>query len=545
MAGLRKKIMGRTAVAALIALAYIPNLLWWMFDIHIPDYFSHQSNFIYIGLLAVWGISIRHRIIQRQVRRFLMDIAALMVFWIIVRSLKYYFVSDLNIIRQLWYAYYIPMLMIPCLSVFVALSLGKPEYYRLPKWTAVLLIPTGIFILLVLTNDLHQLIFAFPEGKVWTDKDYSYGLTYWLLSGWELTMALISLGTFIAKSRVPHSRKVLWQPFVPLTFSVIYGALYVTSWPMLRFFARDMTIILCLLFTAILESCIQCGLIQSNSGYAELFRASTIGARIIDRGGRLHLCSEGAEPMAEYLLLETEAAPVWLPGGIRLSSAPINGGHVVWQEDLSELISVISEIKEASEELKGKNAILAEEYKTRHTRQALVEKNRLYNKVQTQTQAQIKRLGLLIELLDKADTADETCGLISHIAVLTAYIKRRNNLIFIAEESGLIPPDELRYCMRETTVNLELAGTKCHVRMGLTEPLPAGQIAFLYDKFSAVVEASINSLKTLYCSVLMEKGRPSMNLIIMCDEDLTALSHEGLFVQREGEKEWAFTCAAP
>lgn len=60
------------------------------------------------------------------------------------------------------------MLFIPLFSLFVAISLGKPENARLSKTALLLLsIPTVLCLLLVLTNDLHQLVFSFPEGEVY------------------------------------------------------------------------------------------------------------------------------------------------------------------------------------------------------------------------------------------------------------------------------------------------------------------------------------------------------------------------------------------
>ena len=68
------------------------------------------------------------------------------------------------------------MLFIPLLTVFVALSLGKPERFRLPSRTALLYIPTAALLLLVLTNDLHQLEFVFPpDAAVWGN-DYHYAV---------------------------------------------------------------------------------------------------------------------------------------------------------------------------------------------------------------------------------------------------------------------------------------------------------------------------------------------------------------------------------
>lgn len=70
--------------------------------------------------------------------------------------------------------YYIPLLTIPFLGLLTAMSLGKAEDYKLPEWTGALYIPTIISIVFVLTNDLHQKMFAFPEnGSVWSDSKYS------------------------------------------------------------------------------------------------------------------------------------------------------------------------------------------------------------------------------------------------------------------------------------------------------------------------------------------------------------------------------------
>ena len=44
--------------------------------------------FIYIGLYVVWAISFRKRIIQKEIRRCLTAIAAMMIFWMFIRLCK-------------------------------------------------------------------------------------------------------------------------------------------------------------------------------------------------------------------------------------------------------------------------------------------------------------------------------------------------------------------------------------------------------------------------------------------------------------------------
>lgn len=52
---------------------------------------SLLRSFIYIGLMTWWSVSIRRRIVQTQARRYLMTIAALCVFWLSIRTVKFFF----------------------------------------------------------------------------------------------------------------------------------------------------------------------------------------------------------------------------------------------------------------------------------------------------------------------------------------------------------------------------------------------------------------------------------------------------------------------
>ena len=138
---------------------------------------------IYIGMIAVWGVSLHRRILQNQTRRYLTAIAGLMVLWLALRTVKYS-IHNVDAARYLWYLYYLPMLLIPTLSISVAMALGKPEDYRLPGWLRLLYIPTFVLLALVLTNDIHQLVFRFPDGLM-SDREYSYGIGYYVVAGWE------------------------------------------------------------------------------------------------------------------------------------------------------------------------------------------------------------------------------------------------------------------------------------------------------------------------------------------------------------------------
>ncbi len=131
-----------------------------------PMLFSYLRSFIYIGLFAAWGLSVRQRIVQKQVCRFMTVTAVLLIIWMVVRSAKYFIFWQPDAVRYLWYLFYLPMLFVPMLALLIAMSLGKPDEYKFPKGMSVQWIISGTLLLLVLTNDLHQFVFTFPKDAV-------------------------------------------------------------------------------------------------------------------------------------------------------------------------------------------------------------------------------------------------------------------------------------------------------------------------------------------------------------------------------------------
>lgn len=490
---------------------------------------------IYIGLFAAWGISIGRRIIQPQVRRYLTSISGLMVFWVTARTIRYIIAEDPWVLRHLWYLYYLPMLFIPLLAVFVAMSLGKPEDFRLPKWTALLYIPTTVLLLLVLTNDLHQLVFVFPaDAAVWGD-DYRHAIGYFLAVGWEIVCALTALVTMLIKCRIPNSRKVFMLPFIPVVLSMIYASLYLFRVPWLRVIAGDITVVFCLLFTAVLESCIQCGLIQSNTRYRELFDASTVGAQITDEDYRPYLSSQNAQSVTETVLRQTEGGPVLLPGGIRLCGAGIRGGHIFWQEDVAELLAVLNELNDTREELSEYSTLLEEENKQKQQRCELEEQKRLYDAMRQTVSPAMVRLAALIDRLNEAENRDSARALHGRIAVLGAYIKRRSNLVFLSDETGAVSSRELLLCLNESMSNLHLAGMDCAVRLDGEGSMDGTAAGRLYDFFEETVEAVWETLPAVDVVVTQTEVGWRMTLMLECEADLQALGRR--FPEAELERD--------
>lgn len=476
---------------------------------------------IYIGLLAAWGISVQTRIIQTQVRRYLLVIAGLMLLWLTLRTVKYN-TYHMTAERFLWYGYYLPMLFIPVLAVLVALSLGKPENYRLPKWTHFLYLPSALLFLLVLTNDLHQLVFFFPTGVLST-REYDYRIGYYVVLAWMVLCAAAALVIILAKCRIPQSRRYLWLPVVPFALALGYCAAYIKGVYWVWLLAGDLTVSMCLIITAIFESCIQCSLIQSNTHYAELFHASTIGALITDRDFSVACAAENARSVDSQTLMAAAESPVVTADGIRISEAPIRWGHVFWEDDISPMLAVLKELDDTREELQSYGSILQAENAQKARRKKLEEQERLYRAMQEKAAAPAVRLSNLAKALQGVQDADAARFLLWKMTVIGAYLKRRSNLIFLADRDGMVPVSEVALCLNESMDNLRLHVRRCASRLDFEGELRLETAAALYDFFEAAIELAMDDLSGAAANVTRKEDACILSLMLQCGTDLTSL----------------------
>lgn len=526
-------------VVLLIVCAVIFRILG-KFGIY-PITLGLLRTFIYIGLYIWWGISVSKRIVQAQVRRNLVAIALLNVFWLVIRSMKYYFVSDPVLSRQLWYWYYFPMLFIPLFSVFVSMSLGKPENYRLPKWTSLLYIPTVLCLILVVTNDFHQLVFAFPAGEVWSDKNNDYVFGYFLIIVWEIICALTSFTIMIIKCRLSQRKKYL--PLILLCICIVYALIYASGAEWMQIIGGDITAVQCLMFTSIFESCIQCGLIQTNTGYDALFEAGTFRAQITDTDYHTKYDSANSPKLSENVMRSAENGAVSIDKNTVLKSNPIEGGRVLWLEDISDIAALLKELEENKETIAESNLLEQENYRTKLKINTLQEKNRLYDLLQDQTAHQIDLLDSLFAQYNTETNYEKRRSLLAKIAVIGAYIKRRGNLMFIGEKSATTDTAELSLCLEESFANLELMGVECAIDIPSNKKIDTTDAIRVYDFFESVTEAAIDDMRSVWLKARSLKDSVVFHLEVECEsllDDFFELAESSCF----DDGVWRFTLRA-
>lgn len=491
-----------------------------------PDFylFSLIRSFIYMGMYYAWGRSVCHGIVQKVTRRCFAGVSMLLVFWIAVSMCKHLvFVNHVTVVRYLWYTYYIPQILITVLGLNITIMAGGGEDVRLGKGGMLLFGAGAALIVLVLTNDLHQIVFSFPEGVPWTNASCTHEAGYYLIMGLIALSGLVISVMIVHKCRIPRRKKFIPVPFVCVAVIILYGVLYFMEGSFVRVYLNDMTGSACVMIAVLFELVIESGLFQTNTTYEDLFLSAAIKVQIADRDHQVRIASKGAETVSKEILMQADAAPVMLGQSVRLSAAAVCGGHIYWQENVSELLSVQRDLEMTREELRDTGDILKAEAEQKAYQLQLEEQNRLYDLVESQTASQVAMLRKLTTRLRQTEDLAEAKCLLGKIVVIGTYIKRRRDLILVSDQKPRIRREELLIGIREFAENLRLYGVECAVQILDCESFLTETAGIVYDVFEAVIETGIDTISAILFSLKMQGNRLLFTVCVDGSEDLTVL----------------------
>lgn len=464
--------------------------------------FSHNSNIfvLYTAAAFIWIAQINRRITDRRERRYLLWTAAMIIIWMAVRTIKYDFMAPGDVItRYIWYMYYAPQTLIVLMVFFTVLYIGVPEGKRISGYWNLLYIPALLIIAGVMTNDLHQLAFVFPDGlEYWNASGYSYGPLYYIAVGWLALMFVLILAVALVRCAVSAGRKKMWIPLIPLAAATVYFLLFPTLPD--RMMLLKMPEVISLIFAAFTESLIVSHLIPSNDSYGDLWNASAIGAGIMDDDGHIQLRSGDVSFVDEAMIRRSENEPVMLENGtIVLKSRKIQGGIGFWTRDVSEITAVNSRIKELGDVVSEENTMLAAENRLAEERSRISQQEAIYGDIAMGVKPQIMKINEILE----SDYTDEPAfeKEMKYACILNVYIKRYSNLVFLSEKSTCLQAGELFLAVNESLVYLRLYGVKAHGFYSGETGADCAALLSAYSFFEAVIEAAIPDMTALMVDI--------------------------------------------
>lgn len=475
------------------------------------NYIENFDVIIFSGLIIGWGVSVEYRIVQKNIRICLVISAALMLLWMALRAIKYNSPADINTYgRYLWYSYYIAMVFLPLMMFFAMLNIGKPENTNNRKYF--LIIPAAVLVLLVMTNDFHQLAFVFePDFHNW-NKQYSYGPVYYVIAVWIFILVLSSIVLSINRCRISATRKKLWIPIVIILVAIIY-----TLWNNLNHGYSGLRIynvpeVFCFASIALWESLIQIGLVPSNTGYGDFFNASNLNTLIFDNDGNVKYRSKNATNVSKDVVLQNGKSVV-IDENIILKKHNIKGGKVVWTEDISAINRINRELSEVKEQISEYNVILKSEAELKKRRATVTEQNKFYDSITEFIRPQLCDLENILKNIEnnRGDISVSYAG----ACVVNVYIKRISNLLIMAKSRKMLNAFELENSIRELAEYISVYGISCSFFSNVSGEISAEKTIALFKFIGIFIRRIMNFADALLFNLKVNER--FIDLKINCD----------------------------
>ena len=416
---------------------------------------------LFTAALFLWIWQIKRKILQDTVRRNLIAAGLLMIFWMAIRTIKYDFLlSGWIACRYIWYLYYIPMIFIPLLMFLSVLHIGLSYDSTISRRWDLLFIPSGLLVLAVLTNDLHQQAFRFIFGlEAWDEVNIVRGPVYYAVMTWMAVLFIATLVVAFARCSVAAQRRKIWIPAIPLVIGLVYTILVVTGSENLlleMFLVPEMG---CLLFASFMEILICLGFLPSNDYYGVLWNASSIGAGIIERDGTVRYRAARSVDASLQQVRDAAAEAVLLDdGNISLVSIHVKGGYGYWTRDITEINRLNREIENLGDVIAEENTMLEAENRIKEKLMRIKEQNRLYDHISETVKPQLDTINSILDNLSQEEEEFEMT--MKYACILNSYIKRHSNLLLLQKQNGALFGSELRRAVAESMEYVKLYGIK-------------------------------------------------------------------------------------
>lgn len=430
-------------------------------------------------VILLWKGTVSHRMLRHDVQWIVGAMCWSMVGWLLLRLFKYQLFSEGILCRICWYGYYIFQLILPVALLCLTEIIDRPEGERSPLRP---LWPPFVFyvlsVILVLTNDLHHMVFRFEPGGNW-NSDYYYGPGYWIIMAGSLLALVLAVGKLLCMGR----RNTHWgSKIFPLLFCaglLAYIIAYICRVPLV--WESDLTVCICIISILFFETVLHSGLIPVNIQYKKLFTAAPVGLTLFDEKGRAVLSSCGTVPISPSIWRRMHMdphKPLLRDSDTQLHAIPVHNGMAVWQEDISQLNRLKKEIQNVQSRLEAANNLLQEEEEIKKRLMAAETKRDLFEQLNCDIEHRITALSREIEKLPETGCPK---GTTAYIALCLCHIKRRCNLFFLDRQGESLLREELSIYLNELAELAGYVGIQMLIRYGRAGALDIRCAALCYD----------------------------------------------------------------
>lgn len=474
------------------------------------------------ALLIFWSASVYMRSYDREIRRHLLVISILIALWMFLRILRGIGLP-MDIRVFLWYCYYISMCIIPCLFLDLALYI-KQDGKRLKGLMRAVYSIAVVFIIIVLTNNFHMLVF----DNVY-EHNYGYNFMYYVIFAWNAMLSLSAFILLIAANKGQHGRLSSSLVVACIASCMLIYAVCFTLRVQAVFF-NETSIFACLMICATLEACLQSGLIISNKKHYQLFETTDLQMCLLSLDYKVIYSTVNRPRLPDGLLERIKGFDFSDGEMLKFTDYSaemlyrvygLSAGYAVVSDSVSQVLRLSRQLEEKSIMLKGQIADLALKQEQLQEFYEIEYRAQLLDEVRHSIKNKTSMIKDILNTMPKQFSSSldrESIEKLKRIKLLVGYCKRKANLSLLAKSGEVLSAEGLRLLFSEMLTDAEglLVQGAVSVKGGMG--FGADVVSVIYD----LVESCIESLiiaggGDIMMAFNLQEEKPSVRVMLFAD----------------------------
>ena len=374
-----------------------------------------QQSVLFLIIFVVWASFIYIRTFDKTLKKYISSLGMLLAFWMIIRIAKTYTHGIYTF--YFWYLYYIPLLLIPTIyyncSNYIINKKSK-------KARIVTIVISIVLFLLVITNNLHNLVFKLTEDP----DDYTHNIGYFIIVAWILGLIIIAIKNLIKLNKEKKNKNVIALSTLIL-LGVLYTFFYVKNVPIVRH--TNMSVIIGALFCMGIELLFDVKLIPNNYKYKKIFKNSHLPLEIISNDGKMKIKTNYNIDIENNIIEDIEngkCKKMYKTENKVQNVERIKGGYAIEEKDLSEIHKLEEKLQLTNKELLRQEKILQKYKKIKSEIYEAKVKNEI---VELLDETIEEKRNLITKMFDEMQTVD--FKKMQKIKLLINYCKRMSSLV--------------------------------------------------------------------------------------------------------------------
>ena len=425
-----------------------------------------QQTVLALAIYTIWLILLYIRIFDKTLKKYVLSIGVLLVFWMAIRMVKRYTTGYVTEI--LWYLYYIPLLMIPTFyyncSSYLINSKNK-------KRRIIAIIISIILFLLVITNSLHNIVFKIKSNI----NDYNHNIGYFIIVAWILCLIVVAIINLIKSSKNKGYKNIILIS-VTILIGIIYTILYIKNIPVIR--KTNMSVIIGTLFCVGLEMMLDFKLIPNNFRYKKIFKNSNLPLEIVSQDGKTRIVTNHSINLKENIINDiknNKVKSIYKDNNIIKNVNVINGGYSIEEKDYSKINEYEEKLKSIQQELIEQETILQKQRKIATE----IYETKLKGEIIELLDEKIEqKRNLINELIKEMKITD--IDKMKNIKLVLNYCKRMSNLVISRYNKEKYDNKRLEVIINEMLIEAQSLGINGVLKTNNFE-ISSGETANIYE----------------------------------------------------------------